>query len=108
MTLMAAEGRVLVASTTERDVTGGHRKDVGTSTPDSGVKGGAARKKRSASAQDDGQVANALRSVYTRAVAEDNPAAMPDLPRMPDCPSLYGSPGANQKRIANSPEGKDV
>ncbi|BDD66593.1 hypothetical protein Sj15T_16140 [Sphingobium sp. TA15] len=79
MTLMAAEGRVLVASTTERDVTGGHRKDVGTSTPDSGVKGGAARKKRAAAAKDDGQVANALRSVYQRAVDEDIPAEMLDL-----------------------------
>ncbi|KEQ52508.1 hypothetical protein BV95_03224 [Sphingobium chlorophenolicum] len=79
MTLMAAEGRVLVASTTERDVTGGDRKDVGTSTPGSGVKGGAARKKRGSAAKDDGQVANALRSVYQRAVEEDIPAEMLDL-----------------------------
>ena len=78
MILLAAEGRVLVASTTERDVTGGDRKDVGTSTPDSGVKGGAARRKRAA-AKDDGQVASALKSVYQRAVEEDIPAEMLDL-----------------------------
>lgn len=76
--VMASEGRVLVASTTERDVTGGDRKDVGASTPGSGVKGNAARKKRG-SAKDDGQVANALRSVYQRAVDEDIPAEMLDL-----------------------------
>ncbi|AJR25764.1 MULTISPECIES: NepR family anti-sigma factor [Sphingobium] len=79
MTLMAAEGRVLVASTTERDVTGGDKKDVGTNTPDSGVKGSVARKKRTSAAKDDGQVANALRSVYQRAVDEDIPAEMLDL-----------------------------
>ncbi|WP_375196912.1 NepR family anti-sigma factor [Sphingobium sp.] len=67
----------MVASTTERDVTGGDRKDVGASTPGSGVKGGAARKKRAP--KDDGQVANALRSVYQRAVDEDIPPEMLDL-----------------------------
>ncbi|WP_313805699.1 NepR family anti-sigma factor [Sphingobium sp.] len=79
MILMAAEGRVLVASTTERDVTGGDRKDVGTGTPASGVKSGAGRRKRTTVAKDDGQVANALRSVYQRAVDEDIPAEMLDL-----------------------------
>jgi hypothetical protein len=76
---LAAEGRVLVASTTERNVTGGDRKDVGTTTPDSGVKGNVARKKRSSAAKDEGQVANALRSVYQRAVDEDIPSEMLDL-----------------------------
>lgn len=75
---IAVEGRVLVASTTERDVTGGDRKDVGTGTPASGVKGGAARRKRAA-AKDNSQVANALRSVYQRAVEEDIPTEMLDL-----------------------------
>ncbi|WP_255326224.1 NepR family anti-sigma factor [Sphingobium sp. EM0848] len=77
--LMAAEGRVLVASTTERDVTGGDKKDVSASTPASRVKSSVARKKRVATAKDDGQVANALRSVYQRAVEEDIPSEMLDL-----------------------------
>ncbi|WP_242124532.1 NepR family anti-sigma factor [Sphingobium sp. Sx8-8] len=68
----------MVSSTTERDVTGGDRKDVGASTPGSGVKASSARKKR-ASAKDEGQVANALRSVYQRAVDEDIPPEMLDL-----------------------------
>ncbi|NML89897.1 hypothetical protein HHL26_12605 [Sphingobium sp. TB-6] len=43
------------------------------------MKGGVARKKRASAAKDDGQVANALRSVYQRAVDEDIPAEMLDL-----------------------------
>lgn len=84
---MASEGRVLVASTTERNVTGGDRKDVGADTSGSerkAVKPDAARKrpgsaaKRSA-AKDEAQVANALRSVYQKAVEEDIPSEMLDL-----------------------------
>lgn len=79
---MASEGRVLVASTTERDVTGGDRKDVGAGASGSdakGVKPGAARKRRGAPAKEEAQVANALRSVYQKAVEEDIPAEMLDL-----------------------------
>lgn len=76
---MAVEGRVLVASTTERDVKGGDKKDVGASTPSPGVKSGASRKRRSAAAKEDGSVASALRSVYQRAVEEDIPSEMLDL-----------------------------
>lgn len=79
MIVMAAEGRVLVASTTERDVTGGDRKDVDTSTPGSGVKAAVRKKRAAAAAKDSGQVASALRSVYQRAVEEDIPAEMLDL-----------------------------
>ncbi|QOT73153.1 hypothetical protein H5V43_07375 [Sphingobium fuliginis] len=43
------------------------------------MKGSVARKKRTSAAKDDGQVANALRSVYQRAVDEDIPAEMLDL-----------------------------
>ena len=82
---MAAEGRVLVASMTERDVKGGDRKDLGASTPGPDGKPGAARKRRaSAAAKDEGQVANALRSVYQRAVEEDIPSEMLDLLRKLD------------------------
>jgi hypothetical protein len=69
----------LVASTTERDVKGGDRKDVGANTPDSGVKASAQRKRRARAAKDEGQVADALRSVYQRAVDEDIPSEMLDL-----------------------------
>ncbi|WP_240334181.1 NepR family anti-sigma factor [Sphingobium estronivorans] len=69
----------MVASTTERDVTGGDRKDVGASTPGSRGKNSATRKKRVTVAKDEGQVGNALRSVYQRAVEEDIPSEMLDL-----------------------------
>lgn len=74
----------MVASTTERDVKGGDRKDVGANTPDSGVTGKAPRKRRSSPAKGDAQVANALRSVYQRAVDEDIPSEMLDLLRKLD------------------------
>ncbi|EQB08736.1 hypothetical protein L288_07375 [Sphingobium quisquiliarum P25] len=75
---------VLVASTTERDVKGGDKKDVGANTPASGVKGEAARKRRSAPHKEENQVSNALRSVYQRAVDEDIPSEMLDLLRKLD------------------------
>jgi hypothetical protein len=74
----------LVASTTERDVKGGDRKDVGANTPESGVTGNASRKRRPPPAKGDGQVASALRSVYQRAVDEDIPSEMLDLLRKLD------------------------
>ena len=74
----------MVASTTERDVKGGDRKDVGASTPDPGVKSGAGRKRRSPASKDEGHVSNALRSVYQRAVDEDIPSEMLDLLRKLD------------------------
>lgn len=74
----------MVASTTERDVKGGDRKDVDTGTPGSGVKAGANRKRRSSPPKDEGHVSNALRSVYQRAVEEDIPAEMLDLLRKLD------------------------
>lgn len=85
---MASKGRVLVASTTERDVKGGDRKDVSADTPASGAKAGdvrpgstktGARKRRANATKDEGQVANALRSVYQRAIDEDIPPEMLDL-----------------------------
>lgn len=82
--IILAEGHVLVASTTERDVKGGDRKDVDTGTPGSGVKAGANRKRRSSPPKDEGHVSNALRSVYQRAVEEDIPAEMLDLLRKLD------------------------
>lgn len=77
--MMTAEGRILATSTAERDVKGGDKQDVGTNAPTSGAKGKAARKRRTPAAKEDGQVANALRSVYQRAVDEDIPAEMLDL-----------------------------
>ncbi len=74
----------MVASTTERDVKGGDRKDVGANTPDSGVTGSAPRKRRSPPVKEGGNVANVLRSVYQRAVDEDIPAEMLDLLRKLD------------------------
>ncbi len=76
---MATEGRVLVASTTERDVKGGDKTDVGASTPGTGGRSRAPRKKRNSASKDEGQVGSALRSVYQRAVEEDIPAEMLDL-----------------------------
>ena len=73
----------MVASTTERDVKGGDKKDVGASTPDPGVKSGA-RKRRSSAPKDEAHVSNALRSVYQRAVEEDIPSEMLDLLRKLD------------------------
>lgn len=74
----------MVASTTERDVKGGDRKDVGANTPKPGVKAGDSRKRRSPSPKDESQVSSALRSVYQRAVEEDIPAEMLDLLRKLD------------------------
>lgn len=74
----------MVASTTERDVKGGDKKDVGASTPDPGVTGGAGNKRRAPAPKDEGHVSNALRSVYQRAVDEDIPAEMLDLLRKLD------------------------
>lgn len=74
----------MVASTTERDVKGGGKKDVGANTPDSGGKGSSSSKRRASSGKDEGQVANALRSVYQRAVDEDIPSEMLDLLRKLD------------------------
>ena len=74
----------MVASTTERDVKGGDKKDVGASTPISGAKSGAGRKRRKLAPKDEGHVSNALRSVYQRAVDEEIPSEMLDLLRKLD------------------------
>ena len=63
---------------------GGDNKDVGTNTPDPGVKAAATRKRRAPSPKDEGSVSNALRSVYQRAVDEDIPSEMLDLLRKLD------------------------
>ena len=81
---MVTEGRILVASTTERDVKGGDKKDVSANTPAPGVKSAAARKRRSPAVKDESEVSNALRSVYQRAVDEDIPSEMLDLLRKLD------------------------
>lgn len=69
----------MVISTTERDVKGGDRKDVGTNTPAPGVNGSGAVRRTRKSPKDEGQIANALRSVYRRAVEEEIPSEMLDL-----------------------------
>ena len=74
----------MVASTTERDVKGGDRKDVGANTPKPGVTGKASAKRRPSTGKDEGEVANALRSVYQHAVDEDIPSEMLDLLRKLD------------------------
>lgn len=74
----------MVASTTERDVKGGDKKDVGTNAPAPGVKATASRKQGASSPKDEKSVSNALRSVYQRAVDEDIPAEMLDLLRKLD------------------------
>lgn len=74
----------MVASTTERDVKGGDKKDAGTNTSASGVKETASRKHGAPSAKDEKSVSNALRSVYQRAVEEEIPAEMLDLLRKLD------------------------
>lgn len=74
---MAAEGLILVSSTTERGGTG-DKIDADARTPEPGVK--AARTKRVvAPVMEDGHVSQALRTVYQRAVNEDIPSEMLDL-----------------------------
>lgn len=63
---------------------GGDRKDVGVSTPGSGLKSAAGRKRRVSTAKEEGHVSNALRSVYQRAVDEEIPSEMLDLLRKLD------------------------
>ncbi|WP_169802829.1 NepR family anti-sigma factor [Sphingobium herbicidovorans] len=48
------------------------------------MSGSAPRKRRASAAKDEGQVANALRSVYKSAVDEDIPSEMLDLLRKLD------------------------
>lgn len=80
VTQMAAEGLILVSSTTERGVAD-DSKDAGLAVPHTEVKGTPApRKRRVVGAQkEDGQVSQALRTVYQRAVDEDIPSEMLDL-----------------------------
>lgn len=80
-TLGLNEGLVLVSSKTRPELTdGGDNVDAAAS--DKGLKTAApARRKRAApgASQPDGHVAQVLRTVYQRAVAEDIPSEMLDL-----------------------------
>ncbi|KAA9012443.1 MULTISPECIES: NepR family anti-sigma factor [Sphingobium] len=78
MAEIAAEGLILVSSTTERGVADDDRNDV--PPPETKVKGSAAQpKRRSGAGKEDGNVSHALRTVYQRAVEEDIPSEMLDL-----------------------------
>lgn len=79
MAEIAAEGLILVSSTTERGVADDdNNADV--TPPETKVKGSAAqRKRRSGAGKEDGNVSHALRTVYQRAVEEDIPSEMLDL-----------------------------
>jgi hypothetical protein len=69
----------LVSSTTERGVADDD-SNTGVTSPEAQVKGSAAsRKRRPGATKEDGNVSNALRTVYQRAVDEDIPAEMLDL-----------------------------
>ncbi len=71
----------MVSSKTRPELTGGD-DHVDANVPDSGLKTAmSTRRKRAAPAasKDDGHVAQALRTVYQRAVAEDIPSEMLDL-----------------------------
>jgi hypothetical protein len=84
ITSMVAEGLVLVSSTTERDVAA-QRKDGDADDHATATKTAVSRRKRTASTdQSDGQVSQALRSVYQRAIDEDIPSEMLDLLRKLD------------------------
>jgi hypothetical protein len=78
MVVIAAEGLILVSSTTERGVT---EDDRDADTPrNAQVKGATAQKKRQpAVKKEDGHVSQVLRTVYQRAVDEDIPSEMLDL-----------------------------
>jgi hypothetical protein len=80
VTQMVAEGLILVSSTTERGVAD-DSKDSGLTVPQTQTKAApAARKRRSAAAaKEEGQVSQALRTVYQKAVDEDIPSEMLDL-----------------------------
>lgn len=76
---MAAEGLILVSSMTERGVTDDDR-NADVAPLEAKVKGSAAqRRRRSGADKEDGNVSNALRTVYQRAVEEDIPSEMLDL-----------------------------
>ncbi len=69
MTQIASEGQILVSSTTEKQPTKtGHDQE---SSP--------AQKRGASARKEEGQVSQALRTVYQRAVDEDIPAEMLDL-----------------------------
>lgn len=79
MAKIAVEGLILVSSTTERGVADDD-KYADVTSPESKMKGSAAqRKRRSGAGKEDGNVSNALRTVYQRAVEEDIPSEMLDL-----------------------------
>ncbi|WP_062731240.1 NepR family anti-sigma factor [Sphingobium abikonense] len=70
MTQIASEGQILVSSTTEQQPTDrGHDQDGPLAAP----------KRSGKSRKEEGQVSQALRTVYQRAVEEDIPAEMLDL-----------------------------
>ncbi|WP_311270096.1 NepR family anti-sigma factor [Sphingobium sp. WCS2017Hpa-17] len=79
MAEIAAEGLILVSSTTERGVADDD-KSADAATGKDKVKGSAAQRKRQpADSKEDGNVSHALRTVYQRAVEEDIPSEMLDL-----------------------------
>lgn len=79
MTYIAVEGLILVSSMTERSVTDGSKEaDIGVANAQVKAAPGS-RKRKAAPTKDDGQVSQALRTVYQRAVDEDIPSEMLDL-----------------------------
>ena len=76
---MVAQGLILVSSTTERDVAGQDRDGNVGSRAARTKASSSSHKSASSTAQADGQVSQALRSVYQRAVEEDIPSEMLDL-----------------------------
>ncbi len=76
---MAAEGLILVSSTTERGVANDD-KDADAATRTTGMTGAAAKQNKPLPAgKEDVHVSQALRTVYQRAVDEDIPSEMLDL-----------------------------
>jgi hypothetical protein len=76
---MTLEGLILVSSMTERGLAEKNDKagvDTTVAKPDSNI---VSKKQRGLAAKEDGQVSQALRTVYQRAVDEDIPLEMLDL-----------------------------
>lgn len=76
---MTLEGLILVSSMTERGLAEKNdRADADTTVAKAGANA-SSRKQRSVASKEDGQVSQALRTVYQRAVDEDIPLEMLDL-----------------------------
>ena len=76
---MTLEGLILVSSMTERGLAETNDKAGADTTVAKGGATGSSRRQRGVAAKEDGQVSQALRTVYQRAVDEDIPLEMLDL-----------------------------